>query len=167
MMPYLLYSLAVYPIIYILPAYMANSAPVIFGGGKPLDLNKKFFGKSIFGPHKTIRGLVAGLLAGFAVAGVESIFLPYMLVIGIMLSIGTHVGDLLGSFVKRRLNMPSGISVPLMDQYLFFVFALLFAFPLDNLPSAYGILFLVVLTGLLHALMNMGAHRLKLKEVPW
>lgn len=166
-MQYLIYQIAVYPIIYILPAYVANGAPVVFGGGKPLDLNKKLFGKSVFGPHKTVRGLVAGLLAGFAVAGIESIFLPYMLAIGIMLSIGTHVGDLLGSFAKRRLGIASGISVPLTDQYLFFVFALLFAFPLGNLPDAYGILFLLALTGILHVLTNIGAHRLKLKEVPW
>ena len=30
-----------YPIIYIFPAYAANGAPVLFGGGKPLDLGKK------------------------------------------------------------------------------------------------------------------------------
>lgn len=166
-MQYLIYSVIVYPIIYILPAYVANGAPVIFGDGKPLDFGRKLLGKAIFGPHKTIRGLVAGLLSGFVIAGIESIFMPYMLAVGIMLSIGTHVGDLLGSFVKRRLNMASGISVPLMDQYLFFAFALLFAFPLGNLPNAYGILFLVVLTGLLHVLTNAVAHRLKLKEVPW
>ena len=47
------------------------------------------------------------------------------------------------------------------------VFALLFAFPLGNLPVWYGIVFIVVLTGLLHPLTNIGANRLKLKAVPW
>jgi CDP-2,3-bis-(O-geranylgeranyl)-sn-glycerol synthase len=163
----LLYSVIIYPIIYILPAYVANGSPVIFGGGKPLDFGKNFSGRRIFGPHKTIRGLAAGMLAGFIIAGAESAFLPYMLVIGIMLSIGTHAGDLLGSFVKRRLDLAAGMSVPLMDQYLFFIIALLFALPFGHMPSAYGILFLIVLTGLLHILTNMGAHKLKLKEVPW
>ncbi len=157
----------IYPILYILPAYVANGSPVIFGGGKPLDFNKRFGGKRIFGSHKTIRGLVAGLLSGFIIAGAESAFLPYMLAIGIMLSIGTHAGDLLGSFLKRRMNLASGISVPFMDQYLFLVFALLFALPFGHTPNAYGLLFLIVLTGLLHVFTNVGAHKLKLKEVPW
>ncbi len=163
----LLYSIFLYPILYILPAYVANGAPVLFGGGKPIDFGKRLLGKEIFGPHKTIRGLVAGLLSGFFIGFVESIFLPYMLLIGIMLSIGTHIGDLLGSFIKRRLGIKSGESLPLMDQYLFFVFAILCALPLGHLPNAYGMLFLIVLTGILHLLTNIGAHKLKLKEVPW
>jgi CDP-2,3-bis-(O-geranylgeranyl)-sn-glycerol synthase len=162
-----LYLLFIYPIIYIWPAYVANGAPVIFGGGKPLDFNKKIGGKPIFGNHKTIRGLVAGLLAGFFMAFLESRFIPYMLLVGILLTIGTMFGDLVGSFVKRRIGKKEGAQMLLLDQYPFLIFALLFAYPLGNMPGLFGIIFLVVLTGVLHVLTNHSAHKMKLKKVPW
>lgn len=162
-----LYTLILYPIIYIFPAYAANGAPVFFGGGRPIDLGKKLNGKPIFGSHKTIRGLVAGLISGFIVAYAESLFMPYMLLIGVFMSIGTHVGDLLGSFIKRRFGKKEGENITFMDQYLFFVFAMLFALPFGHLPNIYGFVFLILLTGILHRLTNIGAHRAKIKKVPW
>ena len=56
---YILYIVVIYPLLYILPAYVANGAPVIFGGGTPLDFGRKLGGKPIFGNHKTIRGLIS------------------------------------------------------------------------------------------------------------
>ncbi len=162
-----LYSIILYPIIYIFPAYVANGAPVIFGGGMPLDLNRKFMGKRIFGKHKTIRGLAAGLASGFIIAYAESLFIPYMLALGILLSIGTHFGDLLCSFIKRRMRIKEGVSLPFFDQYLFLLFAFIFALPLGNLPSAYGIIFLIILTGLLHKATNVAAYLMRIKKVPW
>ncbi len=168
-MPGILYQMIIYPIIYIWPAYVANGAPVIFGRGKrlPLDFNKKLWGKPIFGVHKTVRGLVAGLLAGLLMAGIESLFIPYMLIVGIALVIGTHAGDLLGSFIKRRIGHEEGAKLFLLDQYPFLILALLFALPFGSMPGAYGIIFLFILTGILHPLTNLAAHRLRIKKVPW
>ncbi len=90
-----------------------------------------------------------------------------MLAIGILLTVGTHIGDLLGSFIKRRIGAKPGVNIPIMDQYLFFVMALLFALPFGHLPSLYGLIFLVILTGILHRLTNIAAHKAKLKDVPW
>ncbi|MEM3459671.1 MAG: CDP-2,3-bis-(O-geranylgeranyl)-sn-glycerol synthase [Candidatus Micrarchaeaceae archaeon] len=163
----IIYSILIYPIIYILPAYVANGAPVLFGGGRPIDGNRKLFGKPIFGKHKTVRGLIAGLLAGFVFAAIEGLFLPYMLVIGIFESVGTHVGDLLGSFIKRRLGIKPGMGIAILDQYMFLLFAVLLALPFGRLPGIYGLIFIVVLTGVLHKLTNVGAYLLKLKKVPW
>ncbi|MGC8662571.1 MAG: CDP-2,3-bis-(O-geranylgeranyl)-sn-glycerol synthase [Candidatus Micrarchaeia archaeon] len=162
-----LYFIFVYPIIYILPAYVANGSPVIFKGVKPIDFGKTFKGKRIFGPHKTIRGLIFGLASGIVVGAAESLILPYMLVVGIVLSIGTHFGDLFGSFIKRRMGKESGSSVPFLDQYLFLIFALLFAYPLGNMPGIVGIIFLFILTGIMHKLTNVLANKAKLKDVPW
>lgn len=166
-MIYLIYSIVLLPIIYIFPAYAANGAPVLFGGGKPLDFGKKLFGKRIFGDHKTIKGTASSIIAGIAVGVIEYPFMHYMLAIAVLLTIGANVGDLFGSFIKRRMSIKAGASIPMLDQYGFFIFALLLAFPLGHLPDAYGLIFLVMLTGLLHVLTNMGAHRLKLKDVPW
>lgn len=162
-----LYSWIIYPVIYIFPAYVANGAPVIFGGGRPLDLGRKLFGKPIFGKHKTIRGTVLGILSGCLIGGIESAFIPYMLVVGILLSLGTHAGDLAGSFIKRRLGRKEGQSSVIMDQYMFLIFALLFALPAGHLPGILGILFLAILTGILHKSTNMVANKAKIKEVPW
>jgi CDP-2,3-bis-(O-geranylgeranyl)-sn-glycerol synthase len=166
----LIYNLILYPIIYIFPAYAANGAPVLFGGGAPLDCKRKFMGKRIFGDNKTIRGTAAALLIGILAGGLESLVfpsIPFILEISIMLTIGAVFGDLLGSFIKRRIDFKSGRSFPVMDQFGFMVFALLFAFWLGHLPMWYGILTIIVLTGLLHPLTNLGANKLKLKEVPW
>lgn len=164
----LIYSVILYPIIYIFPSYAANGAPVIFGGrGGPLDGGKKIGGKRIFGNNKTVYGTLAGLICGILVGVIEFPFLSFMLPIAILLSIGAIFGDLLGSFIKRKLGFPPGRSIPVLDQYGFFIFALLFALPLGHQPDFYGMVFLIILTGILHLLTNMGAHRLKLKEVPW
>jgi CDP-2,3-bis-(O-geranylgeranyl)-sn-glycerol synthase len=163
----LLYNLIIYPIIYIFPAYAANGAPVIFGGGASLDFKRKFMGKRIFGDHKTIKGTASALIIGIIAGILESLAFPFMLKISIMLTIGAVFGDLLGSFIKRRMDYKSGHSFPLMDQFGFMVFALLFAFWLGNLPTLYGIAFIIVLTGVMHPLTNIGANKLKLKAVPW
>ena len=140
---------------------------MIFGKGNPLDFDRKFRGKRIFGDSKSRRGTFAGILCGIIVGAIEYPFLHYTLYISIALSIGAMCGDLIGSFIKRQLGLKPGHGVPIMDQYGFFVFALIFAYPLGNLPSAYGLLFLVILTGPLHLLTNICANRLKLKVVPW
>ncbi len=165
----ILFSVIIFPIIYIFPAYVANGAPVIFGGGTPVDFNRKFRGKPIFGKHKTMRGLVFGIASGVVIGAAESLApgYSYMLIIGVALSIGTLFGDMVGSFIKRRLGHKEGANIFLMDQYLFLVFALLFAYPLGNFPSIYGILFIVALTGVLHVATNRLAHKAKIKEVPW
>ena len=94
-----------------------------------------------------------------------------MLLIGVMLTLGTHAGDLFGSFMKRRIGKKEGSSWALFDQYLFLAFALAFALPFsDLLSSPYGIpglLVIAVLTGVLHKATNIMAHRAKIKSVPW
>ena len=163
----LIYSLLIYPVIFILPAWVANGAPVIFGGGKPIDLGMKLGGKPIFGGHKTIKGLVTGLASGFIVSFIISLFLPYLLFTGMALTVGTHVGDLFGSFVKRRLGKHEGASWAVFDQYLFLAAALIFALPFGNLPYWPGTIVIIVLTGVLHKATNVMAHKAKIKEVPW
>lgn len=162
-----LYNAFLYPLLYILPAYVANGAPVIFGGGAPIDFGIRLRGKRLFGNNKTIRGTYAAILAGIAIGAVEYPFMHYMLAIAAMLALGAAIGDLFGSFIKRRLNKEPGSSILLLDQYGFFVFALLFALWLGHLPAWYGLVFITLLTGALHVLTNIGAHRLRLKNVPW
>ena len=114
---------------------MANGAPVIFGGGAPIDGRGRFRGKPIFGKHKTVRGFVFGVASGIVIGALLSLAFPQMLIIGIALSFGTLIGDMIGSFIKRQTGHKEGKDVFLMDQYAFLVVALLFALPFGYLPG--------------------------------
>ena len=63
--------------------------------------------------------------------------------------------------------MKEGTNVILLDQYAFFVVALLFSLPFGGLPNYVGLLVVAVLTGVLHKGTNMLAHKAKIKRVPW
>jgi hypothetical protein len=66
----------------------------------------------VFGPHKTWRGLVTGVLA----AGLAGLLLGAGLTVGAVFGAAALAGDLLSSFIKRRLGSTSGKSFPLLDQ---------------------------------------------------
>ncbi len=154
----------------IFPAYVANAAPVVLGGGRSIDGGKKFSdGRPIFGPGKTIRGFVAGLIAGtiFAMLQGFAFDLLYLYSLrGFLLSLGALTGDLLGSFIKRRMNLERGAPAPVMDQLGFVVVALLFASPLFT-PSWEVVLTILIITLPIHLATNFIGHRLKLKDRPW
>jgi len=149
-------------LLFILPAYFANSAPVLFGGGAPMDFKAKAWdGRRVFGDGKTWRGFLAGIIAGTIVGALLNAYL-----LGVLLSLGTMLGDLFGSFLKRRLGLERGHPGFAIDQLPFLLFALAFASPI-YLPSWEGILVLIILTYVLHVSTNFLANRLGLKKVPW
>ncbi len=154
----------------IFPAYVANAAPVVLGGGRPIDGGKKFSdGRPIFGPGKTIRGFIGGLIAGtiFAVLqGLAAGSLPSYALRGFLFSLGALIGDLLGSFVKRRMNMERGAPAPVMDQLGFVIVAMLFA-GLVFTPSWEVVVTILIITLPIHLITNIVGHRLKLKDKPW
>ncbi|MEM2568282.1 MAG: CDP-archaeol synthase, partial [Candidatus Bathyarchaeia archaeon] len=119
---------------FIFPAYCANAIPVLAGGGLPLDLGRKFFdGKPIFGKNKTFRGFFSGLAIGTIVGFAEAtVFQEYQSIgyFGFLLSLGALIGDLAGAFLKRRLGIPPGGLLPIVDQVDFVVGALIFSIPL-------------------------------------
>lgn len=165
-------------VLFILPAYIANSIPVILGGGRPLDLERKFSdGKRIFGNGKTIRGFLSGVFGGTVTGGILALVYPtdyftspqFQFIASFMLALGTMTGDACGSFVKRRMGIESGRQF-FLDTVLFVVFALLFAYPFVVVNTAYSIgnvVIILLMTIVLHPLTNMFANRIGLKNVPW
>ena len=158
---------------YVFPAYCANGAPVIFGGGRPIDGGRKFSdGKPSLGSHKTCRGFIVGLLIGTYVGWFQENLAPRAgfptgsLILGFALSFGALMGDLLGSFIKRRLELKPGASLPISDQMDFVLVALLFGLLVEP-PSLTAALIIIVLTGPMHLLVNVMAHLLRLKDTPW
>jgi predicted MPP superfamily phosphohydrolase len=80
---------------------------------RPLDHGKLFRdGRPLFGPHKTERGVLGALLMGY----VAGLFLGYHWWVGITCAFLSMAGDLLSSFIKRRLGQPSGTVTPGLDQ---------------------------------------------------
>jgi len=156
-------------LIYILPAYFANSSPVVFGGGTPIDFNKKIFGKKIFGIHKTWRGFFFGLLIGTIIGGIEAMFLgKEFLFVAFFLALGALIGDLFGSFVKRQMNIEEGKDVEFIDQIPFVVFAIIFGYVASKLfnfwfLSTFQIVFIIVFTYFIHKFVNF----VYMRYFPW
>jgi len=168
----------------LLPAYTPNNFAVILGGGTPVDFGRNFIdGKRLLGNGKTIRGFIAGVAGGIMVAhlqlfieGVSNISLyssieygPF-LHITLGLTFGAMLGDMGGSFIKRRFNVSRGEKFPLLDQLGF----LLVGLALASFSSGFKILFTLpviiagfIITPILHVLINIIAYKLGLKNVPW
>ncbi len=92
----------------------------------------------------------------------------------IFCSYGASIGDLVGSFLKRRFSIKSGDPFWVIDQLDFVVFSILFAlipnlfFPQPILlPDLNVILFLIILTPSVSIIANTIAYFLNLKDVPW
>ncbi|MBN1169818.1 CDP-2,3-bis-(O-geranylgeranyl)-sn-glycerol synthase [Candidatus Micrarchaeota archaeon] len=162
-------------LVFLIPAYIANSSPVVLGGGAPLDFGIKLNGKRILGEGKTIRGFAGGTLAGATAGIIVAWFYPLpffasmeqQMAGALMLALGTLVGDSLGSFLKRRLGMESG-SPFFPDTFIFLIVALAFAWPfVQDLYSPFNLVFFFGLTIILHPAANFLANRAGLKKVPW
>jgi len=158
---------------YIFPAYCANAAPVIFGGGRPIDEGRNFLdGKPIFGSNKTWRGFISGILIGTLVGWAQETLAPNAglpkgsLLLGFILSLGALIGDLIGSFIKRRLNLKPGKPLPISDQIDFVLVALLFSLAVQP-PPLIEALIIILLTAPIHILVNLMAYLLRLKKTPW
>lgn len=98
---------------------LANGTPVVakkvFGQSfaLPLDAGQTFFdGRPLFGPSKTIRGIVFAVLV--TTAGAPLIGLDWS--VGFVVAVAAMAGDLCSSFAKRRLNFPSSSQALGLDQ---------------------------------------------------
>jgi CDP-2,3-bis-(O-geranylgeranyl)-sn-glycerol synthase len=160
---------------FIFPAYCANGTPVLAGGGAKMDFGRNFIdGKRIFGNNKTWRGFFFGWGVGFGVGLAEGAvfgFDSYPLIFSLLIPLGALLGDLTGAFIKRRLNIPPGGLLPVVDQIDFVVGAVVFALPLALMGWA-GVNWAVAITVLLitppiHLFTNFCAYKLKLKKHPW
>jgi CDP-2,3-bis-(O-geranylgeranyl)-sn-glycerol synthase len=173
-----------------LPSFLPNSAAVVFGGGMPVDLGRSWKGKRLLGDGKTWRGLIGGICAGISL-GILELYIafpfddvdffgfggfPSNMGVVVALAVGSLLGDMAGSFVKRRLDIGRGDKAPIMDQYTFllgsFVLVLL-AYPgwfIDTFWNDHGwisLLAVLVITPILHRGVNIIGYKMGLKKVPW
>ncbi len=165
-----------------LPAYLPNPTAALFGGGTPIDLGRNFSdGRRFFGDGKTFRGFILGVVAGIAIGIVEIwargaydlVSLPEQTFTSIIvLSCGALLGDLVKSFFKRRLGKDRGAKWPIADMYDLVAGALILMLIVDpawmftnvTIPV---LIFILILTPILHRSVNIIGYLLKVKEVPW
>ncbi len=160
----------------IAPAYASNAFPPLLKGKHPLDLGRKLGKNRILGDGKTFEGTFGGIAFGTFIGWVEQLVQPYLieeiylppmtLSLAFFLALGAILGDITWSFIKRRLGIPRGESVPIANQLDF----LLGAFLLGSLVYQFElatILFLIMVTPAIHLLANTLAFLIKIKRVPW
>jgi hypothetical protein len=98
---------------------LANSSPVvakrIFGErlSYPVDAGLALNdGRPLFGPSKTVRGVLSSLL----VTSIGSALMGQGFALGALVSVTAMIGDLISSFIKRRLGFPSSSRATGLDQ---------------------------------------------------
>lgn len=98
---------------------IANGAPYVahrlFGKflDQPLDFNMVFTdGHPLFGPGKTVRGVFSAVIATTVLAPLAGLEPVQGAVFGLL----AMLGDLVSSFTKRRLDIATSQSAPLLDQ---------------------------------------------------
>lgn len=146
-----------------LPAYFANATPVVLGGGPPLDGGADWVDrKPLLGGHKTVKGAVSGIAVGTLVGVAQGNPLG-----GLLQSIGAITGDLASSFIKRRMDLRPGASLPVMDQLGFIVLAVALQHLIPSRPTWEQSVVIIAVTLPIHYLVNIIAWILGLKRDPW
>ena len=101
---------------------VANGTAVVakklFGGAfaRPLDGGALFVdGQPLFGPSKTIRGIVVSILA----TSICAVLMGLGWKVGTLIATFAMTGDLFSSFVKRRLHLASSSMASLTSRSFF------------------------------------------------
>lgn len=145
---------------------IANGAPILLrillkdSFKLAVDFGQKLADNNpVFGPSKTWRGIFAALLATSVAAWLSG----YSPVAGLLIAFYAAMGDLLSSFVKRRLGMKPSSMAPLLDQIpesLFPAYMLREVFNLE-ISSIILLVLIFIITELIlsHILYKWGVRR--------
>ena len=160
---------------YLAPMYFANSSAMLLGGKTRLDFGLKLHdAQPLFGKGKSVRGTVGGIAVGTTVGlllwrvfpSEVLAFFPQYAMLSFMLAAGAIFGDIVGSFLKRRMGVEPGTEAPFLDQLDFVAGGILLSMTVYA-PSFAEVVFVSVLTLFVHRFSNFVAYKLELKKVPW
>lgn len=159
-----------------LPAAFANGAPPFLIKIKkhPIDFGKKWGKNRIFGDGKTFEGLIFAVFIAFLTGLLLRYVFFYLQLPWIniapfgyaFIGLGAMIGDLAGSFIKRRLNMNRGEKAGLLDMIDFMIGALIFARILTDYSYLVA-LFVLIITPIFHRLTNIWGYKVGIKKEPW
>ena len=165
-----------------LPAWLPNPTAALFGGGRPIDGGRVLAdGYRLLGDGKTWRGFIVGVLCGIGLGAVQlavqghpwlASLPPHTPLSVVALAVGALLGDMGKSFFKRRRGRDRGAAWPLVDQFdlvvgAFLLLALLdWAWLVETITPTI-LVFILLLTPLLHRLMNLIGYAAGIKNEPW
>lgn len=175
---------------FFLPAGLANAAPVFANKipksdwlAIPLDFGKHFRGRRIFGEHKTLRGLLAGIFLAEVVVLLQrflyihngwfhsiSLGINYQAInvwlLGFLFGLGALGFDAIKSFFKRQVGVkPGGTWFP-FDQSDYIIGGLLLSSIVVDLPHS-SYLWIGLIWFLIHPISTFIAWLLGLKDSPF
>lgn len=173
---------------FFLPAGLANATPVFAKRVSflkkldyPIDFYKTYKGIRIFGDHKTMRGLITGIIVAILTAGIQMAIYnnsPELrnalgfdfssinfFVYGFLAGFGALIGDAIKSFFKRRVNIKPGATWFPFDQIDYIIGGIVFLIPLIRL-SFLDYLATFIVWFAMHLISTYIGFLLKLKDKP-
>ena len=166
---------------FFIPAFIANMAPVFVKKinflNYPIDFEKTWNGKRLFGSHKTFRGFFFGTLFGaiffefqrmlfnleimkdFALINYSTA--PFFL--GALIAFSALLGDSVKSFFKRRFDIRPGKPWVPFDQLDFMIFAVGLTLPWSGL-SILNALIVMGVVFILTMVVQYTGYLLKFKD---
>lgn len=174
---------------FFLPAAIANMMPIFAAHWKfikaydyPIDMHKTFRGKRIFGAHKTIRGLVVGVIFATLVLGLQFLAVKYIpfvaewtdqvdytqlpvFVLGPLFGLGALLGDAIESFFKRQVGIKPGDGWFPFDQTDYIIGGAIATMPFVQL-SIWQYVWLIVIWLVIHVVSTVIGYKLGLKDKP-
>ncbi len=151
---------------------VANASPVLINGRYRIDKGIVLWdGKPLLGAGKTWEGFIIGVYMGF-LASLPLYFYFYdtrIVLDGLFASIMALLGDMIGSFIKRRMGIKRGDPAPILDQLDFALMATLYYWFTCSFFAShiYYIFFSLLLILGLHVLTNNIAYYLGVKDRRW
>ncbi|HEV2339268.1 MAG TPA: CDP-archaeol synthase [Patescibacteria group bacterium] len=160
---------------------VVKKIPVIDALAFPLDFHYTVRGKRLLGDHKTIRGVVTGIIAAIGTVMLQKYFYIHLsaiydfstinyqlinpLVLGFLSAFGALGGDIIKSFFKRQFCIPSGTSWFPFDQLDYVIGGILCTGLYVHLRWL-EYLFLVIIGFMISMASSYIGYLLKLKEAP-
>jgi CDP-2,3-bis-(O-geranylgeranyl)-sn-glycerol synthase len=148
---------------------VANGAPILLRkligrfADLPVDFGKKFLDqKPLFGPAKTWRGIAISVFT----TGLVAAALGYGYTVGIWLACFAMLGDLLSSFIKRRLGLMSSSRALFIDQIPESLLPALFLMTVFDLNLA-GVILLVSCFIILEIILSKLLYRIGIRRRPY
>jgi len=170
---------------FMLPAYLANMAPVLGKGtlkqlAVPIDAGKTWKGKPIFGKNKTWRGVVLAVILSTCVFLLQAYLYQFEAArkislidygtatvwIGVLLGLGAIAGDSVESFFKRRMNVKPGRPWRPFDQIDFTIGALVLT-SIVYFPGWMNSAIIILISAIGHVFFSHLGYYLKLKKDKW
>lgn len=169
----IIYSFILWFLKYFLPPMIANASPLLVNGAHCIDFGKSFVdGRPVLGKSKTWEGLIIGVYMGGITALALSIILndSSLFPVGLGASFSALIGDMAGSFIKRRVGLESGAPFPFLDQLDFALMTIAYYYIIgcnEVLTRMDFIMYSLLLIIILHIISNNIAYYIGVKYTRW